>query len=84
MLQNQELTVRAYTDAAPGSGGMGSVELGLIFTEGGSQYGGAVYCAGPGSSWTSEGGTLTVSIPSLTKLGSCLAEPGDGELRACL
>jgi hypothetical protein len=84
MMQNDELWVRAYTDAATASGVSGSVELALIFTLPSSQYAGTVYCAGAGSTWTAGNGTLLLSLASLSKLGECVAEPGAATLRACL
>jgi hypothetical protein len=82
-LNSEDFTMRGFTDAPPEAGKSGTVDLAIIFTKPSGAYGGAVFCAGAGSTWdyTSD---LKLSLNSFGKLGSCVNAPGDEALTVCL
>ncbi|MEZ4221439.1 MAG: hypothetical protein R3B13_10980 [Polyangiaceae bacterium] len=82
-LFTQEITMRAFTDKLPALGSTGNVDFAIIFTRPNSAFGGAVYCAGAGSTWDNATG-LKTELKSLSKLGNCVGAPGAVEVLACL
>lgn len=86
--QSSEIFARAYTstDIEPGTPTSGDMESALIFTFPEGQFGGAVYCAGPGSTYdlfSSPDVSTVLHFQNLSKLGTCTADSGSDTMLAC-
>ncbi len=81
-----ELVLRVFTDQAIAAGTTGNVALGVIFTQPTSQFGGAIYCAGPGSTYQYQVGTslISVSLKNVEAIGTCTSGDGSDAVTLCL
>lgn len=83
--RGEHLMAKAFADRAIESEVSGNIEQAILITFPSSALGGAVYCAGEGSTFdwsTAENGTR-MTFRNLSKLGDCDGEAGSDSLLLC-
>jgi hypothetical protein len=67
--------------------GDGTIDTGIIFTDPGSEFGGAVYYIGAGSDYVQDGpyeGDNLYTFRGLSTLGTCVGASGADTLSGCI